>query len=337
MANVVVDEKTVGITATVPSEIIFAAGWRPLDLNNVFITSDDPARYIEIAERRGFPSNLCAWIKGIYGVVTELGLRTVVGLTQGDCSNTLALMEVLSSEGVETIGFAYPHGRDPLALRGELERFQRRFGVTNEQAARMKERLDAVRSLIHDIDALNWRDAKVSGAESFLWHISTSDFAGDFDSYAARARLFLDEAKLRPGVSRRFRLAVTGIPPIANGFHAALESFDARVVFDEIPRQFSMPYPTRTLTEQYARFTYPYDVFGRIEDIASASGQRRFDGIVHYVQSFCYRGIEARLISESLDVPVLTLEFDRPGPVDGRSRTRIEAFMEMLEARRDRV
>jgi benzoyl-CoA reductase/2-hydroxyglutaryl-CoA dehydratase subunit BcrC/BadD/HgdB len=32
-------------------------------------------------------------------------------------------------------------------------------------------------------------------------------------------------------------------------------------------------------------------------------------------------------------VPVLTLEGDAPGPVDGRTRIRVQAFVEMLQGR----
>ena len=45
-------------------------------------------------------------------------------------------------------------------------------------------------------------------------------------------------------------------------------------------------------------------------------------------------GLEDWLLREALDVPILTLEFDRPGPLDGQGRTRLEAFVERLDARR---
>jgi len=54
------------------------------------------------------------------------------------------------------------------------------------------------------------------------------------------------------------------------------------------------------------------------------------------VQSFCFRQMHDRIIRERLHLPILTLECDRPGPMDGRSRTRIEAFLEMIEARKRR-
>ncbi len=47
--------KKVGITTTVPSEILYAAGVVPVDMNNLFITAEKYDEYIERAERDGFP------------------------------------------------------------------------------------------------------------------------------------------------------------------------------------------------------------------------------------------------------------------------------------------
>ena len=68
--------KKIGITTTVPIEVCLAAGYQPVDLNNVFITDPNPERLINIAERAGFPLNCCSWIKGIYGVCMDYGIDT---------------------------------------------------------------------------------------------------------------------------------------------------------------------------------------------------------------------------------------------------------------------
>lgn len=91
--------RRIGITTTIPSEALWAAGYVPVDLNNIFITANNRERFIVCAERDGYPRNVCGWIKGIYGVVsTDPGIESVVAVTQGDCSNTHALMETLPSE-----------------------------------------------------------------------------------------------------------------------------------------------------------------------------------------------------------------------------------------------
>jgi benzoyl-CoA reductase/2-hydroxyglutaryl-CoA dehydratase subunit BcrC/BadD/HgdB len=338
--------RTIGLTATVPVEILLAAGLEPLDLNNVFIASPDSPALLAEAEHRGFPINCCAWIKGLYATVRRLGVRRVLGVAQGDCSNTHALLEVLASEGVEVISFNYPFPRNGPALRQALADLAARLGTTMDAAEDQRRRLQPVRDTLAEIDRLSWQEGRVTGEENHLWLIGSSDFGGDPAAYGQLAEAFLAAARARPPAAPRHRVGYVGIPPIAGGLYGFLEGLGARVVFNEFQRQFSMPPAgavpssgfsekgTAPLVEQYLAYTYPYDVAGRLEDIRRAVRTRRLDGLVHYVQSFCFRHLQDRLMREALDVPILTLEFDRPAPLDGQSRTRLEAFVEMLEARR---
>jgi benzoyl-CoA reductase/2-hydroxyglutaryl-CoA dehydratase subunit BcrC/BadD/HgdB len=334
-----IDPDTIGLTATVPVEVLLAAGVRPLDLNNVFITSPDPAALVGEAEHHGFPLNSCAWIKGLYATVRRLGVQRVLGVAQGDCSNTHALMEVLASEGVEVIHFNYPYPKEAAALAAAIDGLAARLGTTRRAAEEVRRSLLPLRESLAEIDRLTWQEGRVTGEENHLWLIGSSDFGGAPASYALSAEAFLDEARRRRPMPCRHRLGYIGIPPICSGLYAFLESLGACVVFNEFQRQFSMPpaasdRPAADLVEPYLAYTYPYDVQGRIEDIRRAVRERRLDGLVHYVQSFCFRHIQDRLLREALDVPILTVEFDRPGPLDGQSRTRLEAFIEMLDDRR---
>ena len=63
--------KKIGITSTIPVEVVLAAGDVPVDLNNVFINDPDPARFIRYAEDAGYPRNICCWIKGLFGLVMQ--------------------------------------------------------------------------------------------------------------------------------------------------------------------------------------------------------------------------------------------------------------------------
>ena len=324
------DARAVGITTTVPVEVLFAAGLTPVDLNNVFITAADPLAMVEEAERAGFPRATCAWVKGIYAAVRRHGVQTVIGVVQGDCSNTHALMEILESEGVRVVDFAYPYKREAALLDAQLAHLARVFGVALEAAEAQKQRLDAVRATVHEIDRRTWQTDQVSGAENFEWTINCSDFRGDPDAYGADARAFLAEASEREPRGEAARLALLGVPPICSDLFERLDGLGAAVILNEMPRQFAMPGPSATLGEQYLRYTYPYGVFYRLDDIVGECERRKVDGVIHYVQSFCYRQIQDRLIRERLDRPILTLECDRPGPLDGACRTRLEAFIEML-------
>lgn len=322
----------VGFTTSIPVEVLFAGGRTPVDLNNVFIAAAHPSDYVRLAESDGFPRNCCGWIKGIYGVARREAFPEVVAVTQGDCSFTQALMEVLRYRGVSVVPFAFPFDRDPDALALELAKMAARFGTTVEASETWKARLDGVRRLAHEIDRLTWEEARVTGAENHRWLVACSDFEGDPDGYARRAEAFLAEASRRPARRDRVPVAFVGVPPIVSGLHECFEEAGARVVLNEVQRQFAMPRPGASLVEQYLAYTYPYSFFERLADIRPEVARRGARGIVHYVQSFCFRQIEDILLREESEVPVLTLEGESPGPVDERTRIRIQAFVEMLGA-----
>ncbi len=324
----------VGFTTTIPLEILLAAGRRPVDLNNLFITDPDPQGLIEEAEIAGFPRNVCGWIKGLYSVALRHDIREIVAVTEGDCSNTQALMEVLTLRGVATVPFAYPYDRSPETLAHEIGKLAGRFGVSVEQCELARRQLLEVRRKIHEIDRLTWEENRVTGAENHYYQVCSSDMNGDVATYAAELDAFLATARQRPPLRHALRLAYIGVPPIMTDLYATLEELDARVVFNETQRQFAMPHAVDSLVEQYRRYTYPYDVFTRLEDIEQELAKREVDGVIHYVQSFCFRQIEDMIVRQRLKPPILTLEGDRPGPLDARSRIRLEGFVEMLKARK---
>lgn len=310
--------------------MLIAANKIPVDLNNIFITSNRSPQLIEEAERAGFPRNVCGWIKGIYSSVLESGIEELIAVTEGDCSYTKALMEVLSMAGINTVPFAYPLDRNPAALKAEIEKLMHHFQVRWPEVNAAKVYLDEIRSKINEIDRLTWQENKVTGQENHYFQVSASDFNGDPKAYERELDAFLRQLPAREPFPPQIRLAYLGVPPIVSGLYPFIESLGARVVFNETQRQFAMPYDTPDLVEQYRRYTYPYDIFHRLEDISLEAGRRKVDGIVHYVQSFCFRQIEDMVIRQKLSLPVLTLEGDKPSSLDARTKIRIEGFVEML-------
>jgi benzoyl-CoA reductase/2-hydroxyglutaryl-CoA dehydratase subunit BcrC/BadD/HgdB len=147
---------------------------------------------------------------------------------------------------------------------------------------------------------------------------------------------FLKDARTRVPLAGDIRLGYIGVPPIWSDLHEFLESQGARVVFNETQRQFSMCWAEGDLLDQYASYTYPYGVFARLEDIEAAVSERAINGVVHYAQSFCFRQIEDMIFREKLSVPILTIDGDQPASLDGRTRIRISAFIEMLRKKQDR-
>ncbi|EHL04159.1 2-hydroxyglutaryl-CoA dehydratase, D-component [Desulfitobacterium hafniense DP7] len=330
----------IGLTTTVPVEVIYAAGDTPVDLNNIFISDTREAMLrIEEAELAGYPRNVCGWIKGLYATALKSPeIKKIVAVTQGDCSNTHALMETWSEEGIEIIPFAFPYDRDGDMLRLQLEKLITALGTTWDQVREQKVRLDQVRQLAWEIDRLTWQENQVRGFENHLHLVSCSDFNGDPEGFARDLEGFIAEAREREPLNLQFkgrkkrelRLGFMGVPPIMPDLYNFLEEHGARVVFNEVQRQFSMPFATEDIVEQYQLYTYPYNVFGRIEDVAREAERRQLDGLIHYTQSFCYRQIEDLIVRRRLNYPILNLEGENPTGLDARSKMRLESFLQML-------
>ena len=321
----------IGITATVPVEIIFAAGLRPVDLNNLFITHENPKNLVSQAEAAGFSHGTCAWIKGIYSTVLNNGIKEVIAVTGGDCSNTIALSEVLERNGVKVRSFEYPLGRDRKGLKAEMDKLRNALGTTWEDIEKTKGLLDRIRVKLRRLDRLSWQENVITGLENNLFLLNSSDFGGDPERFEHDVDDFLSVAEKRKPIKNEIRLGYLGVPPIFSRFYENIESLGARVIFNEVQRQFSMPYDHRDIVDQYLEYTYPYDIKGRLQDIKKAVVERQLDGLIHYTQMFCYRQIYDIIIRNDLGIPILTLEGDRPGQIDGRTSLRIETFIEMLK------
>lgn len=311
---------------------MYAAGAQPVDLNNAFITSERATRIVDDAEAGGFPRNVCAWIKGIHEVaLRDRAMKTIVAVTQGDCTNVRALVDLWRREGKEVIPFGYPYDRDRQMLSVSVRKLMRRFGVATGRVDRMKERLDRIRRKLGALDRLTWRDSKVTGAENHEWIISGSDFRGNPDAFEADLDLFLACAKKRDETDGGLRIGVIGIPPIWCDLFDYIESRGARVVYNELARQFALLGPGKDLLDQYLNYTYPYDARGRLRDIRAQIRKRTLDGVIHSVQTFCHHQIEDVILRSDLGVATLMIEGDRPGPVDARTRTRIDSFVSILK------
>ena len=326
----------IGITTTVPIEILIAAGYQPVDLNNIFITDPSPQRLVNIAERAGFPLNCCSWIKGIYGVCMDYGIDTILCVTTGDCSNTIMLMEVLKSKGLKVIPFAYPDQPAPQRMEYALQTLAETLGTTLDAANRVRDELEPCRRLALELDQLTWKKGLVSGGENHLWLVSTSDFNQDHHKYYQQLQKLLADCRQRqPYPPDSLRLAYIGVPSVyGQDLYHYLESNGARVVFNEIQRQFAMPQPGNSLAEQYSNYTYPYSIYDRLKDITTELERRRVDGVIHYVQAFCHRGIGDIIFRHTLKLPILTLEGNDDFLLTQHVKTRIEAFLDMLERNR---
>ena len=325
----------VGMTTSIPVEVVLAAGAVPVDLNNRFITHPDPMSLVRTAEEAGLSRTLCAWIKGMYAwVAGHPEVDTLIGVTQGDCSNTHALMELWTAAGRRVIPFDYPLGRHREELSRQIRALARALGADLDRAEQIRRELLPLRRDLARLDEMTWRDGLVSGEENHLWLVGASDFEGDARDYHRRLRDFLARAAGRRPAGSGPRLGLLGVPSVFSDLHRVLEGLGAAVVYNEVSMQFAMLPPEqgedRDLEDQYLRYTYPYDIFGRSREIARQVRRRGLDGLIHYTQAFCYRQMQDIILRRELEVPILTLEGDRVGRVDGRTLTRLEAFKELL-------
>jgi benzoyl-CoA reductase/2-hydroxyglutaryl-CoA dehydratase subunit BcrC/BadD/HgdB len=323
--------RKVGMTTTIPAEVVYAAGLIPVDLNNIFVSHENPQSLVEEAEVAGYPRNLCSWIKGLYSTTMQSDdIQTIVAVTQGDCSNTHALMETLEMAGVNVIPFAFPFDRDYDLLKLQIEKLMAALGTTWDKVYQAKQRMDAVRSKVHELDRLTWQGDRVRGWDNHLFQVCCSDLEGDPEGFGRLVDQYLADLPNKPPIKAKVRLAYIGVPPIMDDLYDYVEERGARVVFNEVQRQFTMPFDTDDIVEQYRLYSYPYGIFYRLEDISRELEKRQVDGVIHYAQSFCYRQIEDLIIRKKLKYPILTMEGDKPNKLDARTRMRLDAFLDML-------
>ncbi len=322
----------IGITTTVPIEILLAANYNVIDLNNVFISGDNYSEDIERAERDGFPKSSCAWIKGIYGACLRNGISEIVGVQERDCSNTGALLEVLKTRGVKIYHFSYPSSHNISDITLELNKFMKIFNVSLEQVESVRKTLNIIRTRAKAIDELTYIDNKATGFENHISQVTLSDFDGNPHKCAEFLEAKICEITKRQPRKQELRLGYIGVPPMICDVFEYVERFNSRFVYNEVQREFSFPRAgqAKNIYEQYYDYTYPYDLEFRLAEIKKQIRLRKLDGIVHYTQSFCHRAIQDIVIKQELDIPVFTIEGDKVNCLDSRTKLRLEAFLDML-------
>ena len=334
----------VAFTTTIPVESVIAARLQPVDLNNIFVSSDSSKSLVEYAEIEGFPRSSCAWIKGLYATVAQnpplldaKDVKLFVAVTEGDCSNAGVLAQIVSSKfGIPSLLFSFHPSRSLEKMRDEITRFAHSIGTTLDDTIETWKKLQPLRNDLRKLDEMSYKADCISGSENHQWLVSASDFNGDYKLFHNQLSHFLSKAKLRKPFPQKVRIGYLGVPPIFD-IYPFIEKHNGRVVFNEIQRQFAMIDPSESIFEQYCNYTYPYSAEYRFRKAILEMKKRNITAVIHYVQSFCHRHIEdillRKIMSEEMPrVPLLTLEGDKPQTeLDGRIQTRIEAFLETAE------
>ncbi|NFA61800.1 2-hydroxyacyl-CoA dehydratase [Clostridium sporogenes] len=324
--------KKIGLTTTVPIEVLIASGYTAIDLNNMFIASENYLKYIDTAERDGFPKSLCAWIKGIYGACLENDINEIVGVMEGDCSNTKALIDVFKLKGIKVYPFSFPHSHELSDVEFHIRKFMEIFNADEDRVEEIRKRLNKVRNLARKIDKMTYIDNKVNSFENHLYQVSLSDFNGNIDEFEYKLKKAIEDIDKREPIDKGLRLAYIGVPPMTGDIYDFVENLNARFVYNEVQREFSFPRGIEAINifQQYYDYTYPYDMEFRIKELKKQIKERKIDAIIHYTQAFCHRAVEDIVLKKELNIPILNIEGDKLNTLDARTKLRLEAFLDML-------
>lgn len=323
--------KKIGLMTAVPIEVIYASGNIPVDLSNVVAGSSNVDKYIEAAERDGFPKNMCAWIKGIYGLCVTEGVTEVVGVVEGSCSNSASLVEILRLQGINVVEFSYPKSRKLQELKKNVQKFMEHYEVTELEVEWWRLRLNVIREKVKELDELT-NEGKVSSFKNHKFHIGTTDFFGNPNKYEAELEKALIEARAQKADKNLLKLAYLGVPPIFNDFYDYLDSKGARVIFNEVQREYAFPRykKAKNIYEQYLDFTYPYLMDFRFKTLEEELSQRDIKGVIHYTQEYCHKTLDSLILKEKLRYPLLNIESDKNRVLDDKTKVRLNTFIEML-------
>jgi hypothetical protein len=307
---------TVGITALVPPELIYACGLRPLDVNNIVpVSSINPG------------NKLCAWTAVWRDIILrgQLNIDSLVVVAGGDCHNALVDGQKVALSKMPTHYFFYPFDRDPDYLENQLHNLTDFMGGIKDD--KMFQHISELKNKGLALDRLRVHD-RVRSCDVFSALISFSDLQGDPGIFEA----FLDDIPTTD-IEYSSRVALIGVPPIYPDFHTVAESFGLHIVYDELPFEFIRlgGNDIRSLAGNYKDYTFSGPIETRIEVIRNELQRRRVDGVIHYTQFACHHSLEDEIFREYLDYPILTLQGDLPQPTPEQLKLRLEAFSEMLE------
>jgi len=308
--------QTIGITALVPPELIYACGHRPLDVNNLVPESSLNPH-----------SKLCAWTALWRDMILtgSLNIDSLVVVAGGDCHNALVDGQKVAMSGIPTHYFFYPFDRDHDYFNSQLESLAEFLGGIKDKD--MFGRISELKAKGLALDKQRVDDRALA-SDVFSALIQYSDLQGDPATFGN----FVENIP-KQDIEYSSRVALIGVPPIYPDFHKAAESFGLHVVYDELPYEFIRlgGNKLKELAQSYCNYTFAGPIETRIEFINKQLRHRKVDGVIHYTQFACHHTLEDEIFRQHLDYPVLTVQGDLPRPIPEQIKLRLEAFSEMLD------
>lgn len=308
--------QTVGTTALIPPELIYACGWRPLDVNNIVPGSSISPR-----------SKLCAWTAVWRDMILEgrLDIDSLVVVAGGDCHNALVDGQKVAMSGKPTHYFFYPFDRDVGYMESRLYDLVDFLGGIKD--IEMIPHIYNMKSIGLELDRLRLK-GRARACDVFSALISFSDLKGDPDAFLAYLENLPEEV-----VEYTSRVALIGVPPIYPDFHEVAERLGLYIVYDELPYEFIRlkGNDLESVARSYSDYSFSGPIGSRIDIIRKELERRKIDGIIHYTQFACHHTLEDEIFRQQLDYPLLTVQGDLPRPTPEQLILRLEAFSEMLE------
>jgi benzoyl-CoA reductase/2-hydroxyglutaryl-CoA dehydratase subunit BcrC/BadD/HgdB len=307
--------ETVGITALVPPELIYACGMRPCDVNNF------------VPQSRIQPSaKLCSWTAIWREMILKgnISIDSLVVVAGGDCHNALVDGEKVALKGTPTFYFFYPFEEDVDYLENELDKLCKFLGGIKDPGK--FKRIEDLKKRAQDMD-MKRAQGKLPAKQVFDLMVSLSDLRGDITQFEKELD-GMSEGDYIPSN----RVALLGVPPINSDFHEVLEEYGLHVVYDELPYEFARlsGCDVRDLAKSYCGYTFARNIEHRLRFLRNELEKRKVDGIIHYTQFACHHLLEDDILSNNLDYPFLTIQGDLPGKTSRQAKLRLEAFSEMI-------
>jgi benzoyl-CoA reductase/2-hydroxyglutaryl-CoA dehydratase subunit BcrC/BadD/HgdB len=306
---------TVGITALVPPELIFACKKIPCDINNFVPKSNlQPS------------SKLCAWTAIWRDMIQkrDIPLEYLVVVAGGDCHNALVDGQKVAMKGIPTFFLFYPFEDDPDYLEEQLKKLSHFLGGVKEP-----ESFKLIKKLKKKVLEVDNKRVKgmISAEKAFEIMVSSSDLGGDI----AKFQMHIEEVK-EQNQEYTNRIALLGVPPIYSDFHSILRSFGLHVVYDELPYEFARlsGESIEELAKNYCNYTFARSLEFRLNFLEKELEKRKVEGVIHYTQFACHHLLEDDILRERLGYPFLTIQGDLPGKTPKQAISRLEAFSEML-------
>jgi benzoyl-CoA reductase/2-hydroxyglutaryl-CoA dehydratase subunit BcrC/BadD/HgdB len=308
--------KTIGITALVPPELVFACGCKPLDINNL------------VPHSKMNPKNkLCAWTATWRDMILrgELNIDSLVVVAGGDCHNALVDGQRVAKK-IPAFYFFYPFNGDREYLQRQLEELTQFLGGTLN--LKLTEEIETIKHRLLELDSLR-AQGRIPAETAFQYLISASDMQGDINRFKDK---LLKTIRTPVDNCEGHRVALVGVPPIYHDFHRQAQKLGLQIVFDELPFEF-IRHSGRNLNQlarSYADYTFARSIEYRFNFLEKELKRRRVDGVLHYTQFACHHVLEDEMLREHLNYPVLTIQGDLPGNTPEQLKLRLEAFSEML-------